>query len=329
MTGWRGRSGPASGRTAPFVPSAKRVVAVSFIVDLLDIVSNLVVAGLTGSAVIFAEMAQGIADAFGSLLLIVGERRSRLPRDARYPSGHTREVFFWALLSAMVMLVVGSGLSFWRGYSQLVRPEPLEHPYLALAILGLSVTTNGYAVSQSLRRLRASGAPLRKAYRDASQPLVKTAFLQDSLGTASAVVGLLSLTLYRAFGSVPVFDAVGALAIASMMVVFATVLTMEAHHLIAGRPVPESVLALIRRGVLSVPEVEAINSMTATFAGSQDIVVDADLDLREELTTGEIEAVLDRIHGAITAGEPRVRRLRVDLNSPLRNSTPTRRRWPE
>lgn len=307
-------------------PSIRRVVVVSLSVDVLDIVTNLVVALLTGSAVIFAEMAQGIADAIGSLLLVVGERRSRLPRDARYPSGHTREVFFWALLSSMVMLVLGGGLSFWRGYGQLVRLEPLDRPYLALAILVLSVTTNGYAVTQSWRRLRAPGFSLRRAFREESQPLVKTAFLQDSLGTASAVVGLVSLTLYASTGSVALFDALGALAIAAMMVGFAVLLIAQMHHLIAGRSAPETILASIRDAVRSVAEVEAINAMAATFAGSVDIVVDLDLDLNVDLTTEEIEDVLDRIRAEITAREPDVRALRVDLNSPrLRNLPPLRR----
>ena len=46
--------------------SSRRVVVVSFLVDVLDVVTNLVVAVLTGSAVVFAEMAQGLADSLGS-----------------------------------------------------------------------------------------------------------------------------------------------------------------------------------------------------------------------------------------------------------------------
>ena len=57
--------------------SSRRVLLVSFLVDVFDVVSNLVVALLTGSAVVFAEMAQGLADSSGSALLVVGERRVR------------------------------------------------------------------------------------------------------------------------------------------------------------------------------------------------------------------------------------------------------------
>jgi cation diffusion facilitator family transporter len=292
------------------------VAMVSFAVDLADIVTNLAVAAVTGSAVIFAEMAQGIADAIGSLLLVVGERRSRLPDDPRYPTGHSREVFFWALLSSIVMLVVGSGLSFWRGYRQLTALEPLEHPYLALAVLVLSTATNGYATSQSYRRLRASGLPLRRAFREESQPLVKTAFLQDSLGTASAVVGLCSLILYAALGASPMFDALGALAIACLMVAFSITLIVQVHHLIAGRPVPRGVRESIRRAVLALPEVDAVNELAATFAGSVHVVVELDLDLTEELTTAEIEKVLERVRLAVATAEPRAIDIHVNLSSP-------------
>lgn len=298
------------------IPSVRRVTLVSLVVDIGDIVTNLVVGLVTGSAVIFAEMAQGIADAIGSVLLVVGERRSRIPEGPRYPAGHTREVFFWALLSALVMLIVGSGLSFWRGYGQLLRRQPLDHPYLALVVLLFSVATNGYAVSQSYRVLRASGLPLSRALREGSKPLVKTAFLQDSLGTASAVVGLCSLLLYAVLGSRPLFDALGAIAIACLMVAFSVTLIVQAHHLITGRPVPMRILESLRRALHEVPEVDAVNALTATFAGSDHIVVELDLDLSEGLSTLRIEDALDRIQQAVTAAEPRATDVYVDLNSP-------------
>ena len=107
------------------VPNRRRVVVVSFLVDLLDVVTNLVVAVITGSAVVFAEMAQGLADAIGSAMLVVGDHRALRPRDQEHPHGYEREAFFWALLSAVAMLFVGAGLSAWRGYRQLVDPAEL------------------------------------------------------------------------------------------------------------------------------------------------------------------------------------------------------------
>ena len=128
------------------VPSRRRVVVVSFLVDLFDVVTNLVVALITGSAVVFAEMAQGLADSVGSGLLVVGERRSSRPIDSEHPQGYRREAFFWALLSAMAMLVIGVGLSGWRGLRQLVDPSAIDNSPLAIAVLVVAIMTNSYAV---------------------------------------------------------------------------------------------------------------------------------------------------------------------------------------
>lgn len=61
---------------------------VSFFVDVLDVITNHIMALLTGSAVVFGEMAQGIADSIGSALLVIGERRAALPLDDKHPLGY-------------------------------------------------------------------------------------------------------------------------------------------------------------------------------------------------------------------------------------------------
>jgi cation diffusion facilitator family transporter len=293
--------------------STGRVVVVSFVVDLLDIVTNLIVAVLTGSAVVFAEMAQGMADSIGSFLLVIGYRRSRRPRDEAHPLGYAREVFFWALLSSMIMLFLGSGLSLFRGFQQLTRAQPLDRPLLALAVMVLSVMTNGYALSQSVRKLRPEGSSLVEAFRSSSRQLVKTALLRDVLGTLSAVVGLIALGLYMVVGSV-VFDAIGAMLIGALMCAFAVLLIAEARSYIAGQAVPNHVRRQILNAALSVDGVEAVNELAAVVAGSEEIDVELDLDLVDRLTTPQVEAVLDAVEGEIRRRVPNVRTVRVDLN---------------
>ena len=294
--------------------SARRVVSVSFLVDLLDVVTNFVVMLLTGSAVIFAEMAQGIADSLGSALLVVGERRAKRPRDRRHPLGYAREAFFWGLLSAVAMLIVGGGLSAWRGYQQLVERAPLENSYLAIAVLLLAVATNGYAVSLSVRKL-AEEDSLREALRDPKRPLVKSALIRDAVGTFTSVVGLVALALYQLLGVV-VFDAAGALVAAVMMSAGSIVLMSQARSLITGRALPERDLARLRAAILAMPEVDAVNQLHAVYAGVAEVLVDADLDLAEDLDTTRIEAVLDDLEARARRVIPEIQRVRVLLDSP-------------
>jgi cation diffusion facilitator family transporter len=304
--------------------STGRIVAVSFVVDLLDVVTNLTVAVLTGSAVVFAEMVQGVADSIGSSLLVVGHRRSRRAGDSRHPLGYGREVFFWALMSSLVMLFLGSTLSLWRGWGQLDRVEPLGHPWLALAVMVLSVVTNGYALSQSVRKLRTPGQPLGSVFTRSSRQLVKTALLRDLLGTTSAILGLAALMLY-ATARVVLFDALGAILIGLLMAFFGFLLLSEARSYIAGRSVPAETLQRIRVATFSVPEVEAVNDCVALVVGSEQMAVDLDLDLIDDLTTHEVERVLDDVEQAIQGAVPEVLRVRVDLSSrhPIDGRTPT------
>jgi len=295
--------------------SSRRVVLVSFLVDVLDVVTNLVVALLTGSAVVFAEMAQGLADSLGSALLVVGERRAGRPRDRAHPLGYAREAFFWGLLSAVAMLVVGAGLSAWRGYRQLVEREALESPFLAVAVLMLAVVTNSYAVSLSARKLRAEEGSLRKAFRHARRPLVKSALIRDVVGTLTSVVGLGALALYQSLGVVS-FDAAGALAAAVLMTAGSLVLIDQARSLITGRALPDDDMERLRAAVLVTPEVEAVNQLAAIYSGGAEVLVDADLDLAEDLDTARIETVLDDVEARIRAAIPETGRVRVQLNSP-------------
>ncbi|UCG71598.1 MAG: cation diffusion facilitator family transporter [Chromatiales bacterium] len=295
--------------------STRRVVVVSFLVDVFDVVSNLVVAVLTGSAVVFSEMAQGLADSTGSALLVIGERRARRPRNADHPFGYAREAFFWGLLSAVAMLVIGAGLSAWRGYQQLVHPEPLEAAWLALAVVGLAVVTNSYAVSLSMRKLAAEEGSLRAAFRNMNRPLVKSALLRDVIGTFTSVVGLVALALCQSLDML-VFDALGALVAAVMMLAASLVLMAQARALITGRSLPERELDQLRATVQSTPGVDGVNHLAAVWAGTSSVLVDADLDLDEDLDTGQIEKLLDVLEARVRQVFPDTERVRVVLNSP-------------
>ena len=295
---------------------ARRVIMVSFVVDLLDILTNLIVALVTGSAVVFSEMAQGVADSIGSALLVLGERRAARPRDAAHPLGYAREAFFWGLLSAGAMLVLGAGLSAWRGMQQLLDPQPLESPLLAVAVLVLAVFTNSYAVILSARKLGFPGQGLRAIYRRFDQPLVKGALFRDVIGTFTSLVGLAALILYNAFGII-VIDALGALFAAACMAAGSLVLMSQARALITGRSLPEKDIETLRAAILADPMVDAVNSLVAIYAGASEVLVDADLDLSEDLNTSEIELVLDRIESRIRTVMPNINRVRVLLNSPV------------
>lgn len=297
------------------MPTRRRVVVVSFLVDLFDVVTNLVVAVITGSAVVFAEMAQGVADSVGSGLLVVGDRRSSRPVDHDHPQGYRREAFFWAVLSALAMLFIGAGLSAWRGIEQLVDPSELDNSPLAIAVLSVAIVTNGYAVALSVRNLTGRNGSLGTALRSGGQPLVKGALLRDVIGTTTSIVGLIALVLYQITDQV-FFDSLGALVAAVMMTGAAIALIVQARDLIAGRSLPAHQLAELHEMIAATDGVDAVNLLVAVHAGTDHVDVDADLDLADDLDTGDIERLLDELEARARALLPELTSFHVDLNSP-------------
>ncbi len=84
--------------------SERRVLVTTFWVDLLDVALNLTVAILTGSVVMLSEFFQGLADLTAAAFLMVGYKRSKKKADKLHPFGYGKEIYFWTLISAVVMM---------------------------------------------------------------------------------------------------------------------------------------------------------------------------------------------------------------------------------
>jgi ribosomal protein S4 len=59
-----------------------------------------------------------------------------------------------------------------------------------------------------------------------------------------------------------------------------------------------------------------VNRIAAVYSGTSEVLLDADLDLAEELETAQIEALLDLLEARVRNVVPRLERVRVILNSP-------------
>jgi divalent metal cation (Fe/Co/Zn/Cd) transporter len=101
-----------------------------------------------------------------------------------------------------------------------------------------------------------------------------------------------------------------------MMTAASLTLMAQARALITGRSLPKAVIRRLRRTVLDTAGVSGVNHIAAVYAGTSEILVDADLDLAEDLDTGQIEALLDLVECRIRDDLPDVEHVRIMLDSP-------------
>lgn len=273
--------------------SSGKTVWTSFFVDLGDIVINVIVMLVTGSVVMLAEAFEGLSDLVASGLLLIGLKISKRRPNKEYPFGYGKSLFFWTLISAIVMLLFGAGLSIYFGVQRFIHPEPIEKIYIAYIALVISIITNGYALSLSTRRLL-DNEKLKKIFYiffATNHVETKNTFILDLTGTASAVMGLISLGLYQIAG-IQYFDAVGAIMIGILIAVSSVLLIAGVKDFLTGKAAPVEIENIIKIVVLEEKEVQKIIKLKTMFLGSEKLLIHLDISIHGE-KLNDIELVVE------------------------------------
>src|SRR6476620_2994023 len=87
--------------------------------NLAIAVAKLVAGALTGSSAMLAEGAHSVADTVNQVFLLTALTRSKKPADAQHPFGYGMERYFWSLLAAVGIFVLGAGFAAYEGIQAL------------------------------------------------------------------------------------------------------------------------------------------------------------------------------------------------------------------
>lgn len=296
-------------------PSATKIIVTSFLVDFLDVLSSFISAVLSGSVVMLAQVLEGLADLAASGFLLLGLMRSRKPSDREHPFGYGRELYFWAMLSSILILGATSTLSIYFGWGRLIRPLPIRSIYLDFAVLTLTTVTNGYALSLSIKRLLRGRSLLRlkEIFVHSSLIETKTTLLLDLAGSLASVAGLMALIFYQLSGDLS-FDGWGAIAIGSLLAVFGIVLLVPIRELIIGHSASEETEGKIRKAAL-LPGVKTVLGLKTLHIGPEKLLVNAEVNLESGLTTEKIEEIVSRIKADIKKEVPEVTHIQVEVEA--------------
>lgn len=297
--------------------TSEKVVTISFIVDISDLLVSLLVAIVTGSVVMLSQTLQGGADLLSSSLLMFGVRRSNRLSDRKHPFGYGREVYFWTFLSALTTFTITAGLSFYLGIHRFLNPQPIHNVNLAILALFVSILTNGYAMSLSFRRLLG-----KKGYKNILQIFLhsafiatKTSFVLDLMGTVASILGLISILLYKFTGNTRL-DAFGAMLIGATLAVFAVFILKSAKDLLVGQSASSETEEKIKSAVEVLAEVKKVIALKTLQIGIKTLLVDIEVNLQDDLTTDEIEILIDRIQADIIKQVPEATEVKIGLETP-------------
>jgi cation diffusion facilitator family transporter len=281
-------------------------------------VTKFVAGACSGSAAMLAEGVHSLVDTGNSLLLYLGLRRAGRPADESHPFGHGLEVYFWALIVALLMFTVGGVLTVSEGIFRLLRPEGLTNVTWNYVVLAVAAAFNGWTwhVGWRVFRAGAGDSGLWHGLRRSKDPTVLAVLLEDT----ASLLGLLLAFLGVFLGSLldmPRLDAAASVLIGLLLGAVALGLVYQCKTLLLGESANRDVQASIRSLVEQDEAVEEVIDLLTMHFGPQEILLNLKVRFRAGMTTEEVGEVVDRLEKAVRERHPEVKRIFIEPG-PLR-----------
>jgi len=296
--------------------TAAKAVTTSFFVDLADIIINVIVMIITGSVVMLAEALEGGSDLVASAALLIGLRISKRRANKIHPFGYGKALFFWTLLSAIIMLVFASSLSFYFGLKRFLNPQAIESIYLAYGALCISIGTNGYALSLSTRRLlhHQNFRKIIHVFLKSTHVETKNTFILDLTGTAAAVMGLISLILYQVTGSQN-FDGLGGMLIGVLIAFSSIVLIWGVKNYLIGKRADSSTEQKIRQAALQEKQVTEIVEIDTMYLGTEKLLIHLDIQIQDVSSLKDIDTIVEKVKEHIKKEVPNAYSIQIETKN--------------
>ena len=173
--------------------------------NLAIAVAKLVGGLISGSAAMLAEAAHSFADTLNQVFLLTALRRSRKPADAQHPFGYGMERYFWSLLAAVGIFVLGAGYSIMEGVRAVLEPEELGSLTITYVVLGASFVFEGVSWLKAVRQLGREADEQGRGFfhhlRVTPDPTAKTVAFEDTAALVGIVLAALGIFLHSTHGA--------------------------------------------------------------------------------------------------------------------------------
>lgn len=270
---------------------------------------------VSGSTAMLAEAAHSFADTLNEVFLLAALKRSRKPADRRHPFGYGMERYFWALIAAVGIFVLGAGYSILEGVRAMIEPEelgPLTIPYV---VLGLSFLFEGASWLKAVRQLRGEAQERDRGFfehlRITPDPTVKTVAFEDSAALLGIVLAALGITLHHLTDQ-GFWDGLASVLIGLLLVVVAYSLGQQNKRALIGEALPADVQDDLRRTVAESPGIDAVVELLTMRLSPDEVIVAARVDLDDRATVDQLEQAADEVERRLREAHPEVRHVFLD-----------------
>ncbi len=278
-----------------------------------------IAAVMTGSSGMMAESLHSLADTTNQVFLLLGLRFYKRPASEKHPFGYGKERFFWSFIAAIFIFGVGATYALYEGYQKLTHPHAPENLAWAYWVLGISLVLEagsiGLAIYQEMKEAHHEGMTFMQYLRESKDPTAKTVLFEDTAALLGIIIAWIGIYLTDhqvgpAFGGNQApgayWDGVASMTIGVVLAIVAFSLARSSRGLLLGEAATSKSVELIRQAILKHPNVVQVVELLTMHLAPKQILINASINLRDNLKTDEIEQTVAEIEALIKEAEPKV-----------------------
>jgi len=279
-------------------------------------ISKFIAAFFTGSSTMLSEGIHSMVDTGNGILLLFGIKRSKKPADNEHPFGYGNEVFFWSFIVAVLIFALGGGIALYEGIVHIMHPRPITNIIWNYAVLIFAIIFEGSALYVGLKQFNKTkgDASFYKALIDTKDTSTAAIVIEDSAAVAGLTIALIALSLGQITGIV-YFDGIGSVLIGLLLLSVSTFFALECKSLLIGEGLPEEDVKKINKILYEDDNVTSYKRPLTLFFGPEEVLVNLNVDFKDELVADEIEQTVDRLESKIKEAIPSVNRIFIEADT--------------
>ncbi len=287
--------------------SNKIVVYAALFGNLAIALVKFVAAYITNSSAMLSEAIHSVVDTLNEVLLLYGMKKSQQPANSRHPFGYGRELYFWAFIVALLVFALGAIVSIYQGIHHIYHPEAMSNPMINYIVLGIAILCEGTSWLVALKAFRKVKGKQGyfEAFRRSKDPTTFTVLFEDTAALIGLFIALIGIYLSHAL-NMPMLDGLASVLIGVVLAISAILLARETKGLLMG----ETADPQLRHNVLNVaeldPAVHSANGVLTEQMGAHQVIASLSLEFKNNLTSDEIEACVNRIEAQIKQLHPEI-----------------------
>lgn len=290
-----------------------RAIIAALIANLGIAVMKFVAFLFSGSSSMLGESIHSLADSGNQVLLLVGGKRSKRAATPQHPFGYGRERFVYAFLVSIILFSLGGLFSLYEGIHKVQHPEPLEVPWLPIAVLIGAIILESFSFRTAIKEANhvRGGVGWVQFIRRAKAPELPVILLEDFAALVGLVLALIGVSVAIISGD-GVWDGVGTIAIGVLLILVACVLAVETKSLLLGEGALGEDVQKITAAAEEGDSIEKVIHMQTLYLGPDELLVAMKVAVHAADDAAAIAQAIDQVEARVRAAVPIVTAMYVE-----------------